>query len=310
MSKLFEQYKHLPLAFGCASISGEGGGYGFGQISQEEAINLLHQAFERGIRVFDTAPIYGFGLSEKRLGQAFEKKRDKVFIVSKCGVSWHDNRRVNMTNDPQIAQKMLEQSLRDLRSEYIDLYMIHWPDQRVDIRKTLEVLVKAQDQGKIQSIGLCNTHQEDLHKAFEVAKIDAVQSQFNIFEHSASELFTLLDEKEIAFMSWGTLDKGILSGRVDKNRKFDSSDCRSWAPWWKSQDFDLKFEKVGKMKKLVEEKGHSLLELALAFNLKHQQLSMALVGAKNTGQLDSLIKAFHHRPTEIVVEQIIQQVMG
>ena len=181
---LLSKIQNIPIAFGGASISGEGAGYGFGQITDNESTDLLLEAFEHGIRIYDTAPIYGFGLSEKRIGSAFRQTRDKVFIVSKSGVTWNDQKRVDMNNDPVVALKMLHQSLKDLNSDYIDLYMVHWPDARFDIRKTLEPIIKAQDEGKIKHIGLCNTNIDDLSKAFEVCKIEVVQSQFNLFENN------------------------------------------------------------------------------------------------------------------------------
>ena len=127
MTQLLKRLSKLPLAFGGAAISGEGGGYGFGDISESAAIDLLKEAYDLGFTIFDTAPIYGFSLSEKRMGKAFKSMRDKVFIVSKSGVTWNESKRVDMTNDPKVARLMLEQSLRDLESDYIDLYMIHWP---------------------------------------------------------------------------------------------------------------------------------------------------------------------------------------
>lgn len=288
---------NIPLAFGGAAISGEGGGYGFGDVSEGEAIDLLHRAHELGMRIFDTAPIYGFGHSEIRMGKAFKQKREKVFIVSKSGVTWHENKRVDMNNDPKIAQKMLEQSLRDLESDYIDLYMVHWPDSKFDIRKTLEVYAKAKNQGKIKHIGLCNTNISELEKAAEIEKIEVVQSEFNFFQTKLrEELFPYLAEKNISFMSWGTLDKGILTGRVDEKRKFDKSDCRSWAPWWKNADNASKFKVMKSLWPLLDEKNHTGLELALGFNLSHPQLDVALCGAKNTEQLTTLFKALENLP--------------
>src|SRR5688572_482163 len=133
----------FPVSFGCGAISGEGGGYGFGPILERDAVNLLNMAFDLGINLYDLAPIYGFGLAEKRLGRAFAKKREKVFLVSKCGVTWHENKRVNMTNDPIVAEKMLSQTLSHLRTDYVDLYMIHWPDSKLDIRVPMHALSKA-----------------------------------------------------------------------------------------------------------------------------------------------------------------------
>lgn len=297
MTQLLKKISKLPLAFGGAAISGEGGGYGFGDITEEKSIELLHMAFDLGINIFDTAPIYGFGLSEIRIGKAFKNLREKVFIVSKSGVTWGKNKRVDMTNAPAVTNSMLEQSLRNLGSDYIDLYMIHWPDLKVDIRRPLEVLAKAQHQGKIKYIGLCNTNVGDLEKAFEIARIEVVQSEFNFFQNEAStNLFPYLKKHNISFMSWGTLDKGILTGRVDEKRKFEASDCRSWAPWWKNADNRLKFETMKKLWPILDKNMHSGLEFALAYNLSFPELSVALCGAKNLQQLQSLFNALNNLP--------------
>ena len=307
MGKLLENISPLRFGFGGAAISGEGGGYGFGKISEDHAIGLLRDAKSRGVKVFDTAPIYGFGMSEQRIGKAFAKERDEVFLVSKSGVTWHENKRVDMTNDPKVTQKMLEQSLRDLNTDYIDLYMIHWPDERVDIRKPMEILARAKDQGKIKHIGLCNTFHDDLEKAFEVEKIEAVQCQMNLFEPEVVErLFPYLNEKEISFMSWGTLDKGILTKRVNEKRKYDKEDCRSWAPWWKQMDNFPKFEKLKRIWPIIEAHGHSPVELALGFNLSHSECSMVLCGARNDEQLDGVLNAMDNLPSKEVLEKVLE----
>lgn len=188
--KLFENLE-FPLAFGSAAISGEAGGYGFGKISEQESIDLLHYAFNQGVQIFDTAPIYGFHSSEVRLGKAFKNQREKVLIVSKSGVTWSSQRRVDMTNDPKVTMKMLEDSLRHLNTDYIDIYMIHWPDKNIDIRYPFEILSKAKKQGKIKYLGLCNTFEEELKKAGEVDSVDVVQGEFNIFERQQSKLLII-----------------------------------------------------------------------------------------------------------------------
>ena len=307
MTQLFKSISTIPLAFGGAAISGEGGGYGFGDISEVDSIELLNMAYDLGFRIFDTAPIYGFGLSEIRMGKAFKQMREKVFIVSKSGVTWGDNKRVDMSNEPAVTIAMFEQSLRDLNTDYIDLYMIHWPDVKVDIRRPLEILSKAKAQGKIKHIGLCNTNIVDLKKATEVERIEVVQSEFNFFQNSARDaLFPYLKENNISFMSWGTLDKGILTGRVDEKRKFDKSDCRSWAPWWKNADNKSKFDTMKKIWPLLDKYNHSGLELALAYNLDFPELSVALCGAKNPEQLLSLFKALENLPKKDFLSEVVQ----
>ncbi len=291
-----------PLSFGGAALSGEGGGYGFGDISESDAIELVRYAYELGIRVFDSAPVYGFGLSEKRLGLGLKEVREKCTLISKSGISWHENKRIDMSNDPKLAEKMLLQSLKSFNTEYIDLYFIHWPDERVDIRRPMEVLAKYKEKGVIKHIGLCNTNIEDLEKASEIAEIEVVQSEYNLFERKAEkEVFPYLKEKGIDFMSWGTLDKGVLTGMYNLKRVFDDSDCRKKSPWWKKSDVEKKVQLVDECKKYLESKDYNFLDLAISFNLHHDQLSTILCGVKSKARLDSIMKSIE-RSNEIYNE--------
>ncbi len=305
-SKDFFSFAKLPISFGGAAVSGQGGGYGFGDISDADAISLLRYAFERGITIFDTAPVYGFGQSERYIGRAFRQKREEVFITSKSGVTWHDNMRINMTNDPQVTQQMLEQSLRDLQTDYIDLYFIHWPDKHVDIRRPMEVLAKAKLEGKIKHIGLCNSNVEDICLASEIDKVEVLQSEFNFFNRQAKEDLAAF-WNDLAIMGYGTLDKGVLTKRVtlerEQKRDYDLSDCRSWAPWWKKIDRHKRFFIVEKLESILQQKGHSLLEFALGFALK-AGVDQLLVGTRNHQQIDSLLEALDNLPTAAIIEEL------
>ncbi len=295
----------IPFAFGGAAISGEGGGYGFGDICENDALELLLKAKEFGVKIFDTAPIYGFGLSEQRIGKAFKKCRDEVFIVSKSGVDWHDNKRVNMSNDPKITEKMLHRSLKDLDSDYIDLYMIHWPDPRVDIRRPLEVLSKAYEQKKILHIGLCNTNMDDLLKASEICEIKVVQSQLNLFSRDAlKEIVPYCIQNEISFMSWGTLDKGILSRRVTSDRKYDRIDARSWAPWWDKKEVVKKVEVVNGLCERFNLDSKDLLGHAIAHNLQYKNC-VPIVGARNLMQLIDVLDVIQKKMDHDLLQEIV-----
>ncbi|MBF0298971.1 MAG: aldo/keto reductase [Oligoflexia bacterium] len=297
------------IGFGGAAISGEGGGYGFGAISEEKTKELLKKSFDAGINIFDTAPVYGFGTSENRLGKTFKNLRDQVFIISKCGVIYDINKRIRICNDPKVAKEMLENSLKNLNSEYIDLYMIHWPDSYYDIRYTLEVLVRAREEGKIKYIGLSNTNIDDLKKAEEIVGergVDAVQTELNIFNRRVvNELFPYLKEKEIAFFAWGTFDKGIISETVTPQRNdYDSFDARSWAPWWKGSKEktkrEKKFQAMKEIRKEIFEsingkennfgKNISGTHLAIYHNLFYQEVTSTLCGIKSLDQLHSIEK--------------------
>lgn len=278
------QQTFSPLGLGCAGISGEGGGYGFGEVSQLEAESLLKKALELGINLFDTAPIYGFGLSEERLGQVF-KNSDEVFIITKGGVDWHANRRVNMTNEPKVIERMMHESLKRLKRDVIDMYLIHWPDPRVDIRHPLEVLIRAKEKGKIKFLGLANTNAEDLKKAQELTRLEGFQAEHNLWTQENFKLIEPLS-KEALFTGWGTFDKGILSGRVSLDRQYDASDARSWAPWWNKKEVALKISKVESLKKICQSYGVTLSEFSLLFACSTLTPGIPLIGAKSPKDLE------------------------
>lgn len=292
MTHLLKEWSELPYAFGGAAVSGEGGGYGFGKVSDPQG--LLGAAYDLGVTLFDTAPIYGFGQSEVEFSKFIKDKREKVRVISKSGVYWQSSKRVDMTNDPKITQKMLEESLKRLNTEYIDLYMIHWPDANVDIRYPLEVLAKAKEQGKILEVGLCNTHLEDLKVAEEVVPVRVVQSQHNIYDQPPQEVVDYIKEKALSFMAWGPFDKGILTGRVTKKREqakdYDQEDCRKSAPWWNQKDVIAKCDKLGYYRQFADEKELELPELAMSYALSPDWSHIALLGAKTVNDLEKVIK--------------------
>ena len=273
---------HIPMGFGGAALSGEGGGYGFGPMSEKEAQALLGRAWDMGIRLFDTAPIYGFGLSEERMGQYLPQG---AYIVTKGGVDWHPNKRVNMSNAPAVIEKMIVESLRRIKRP-ISMYMIHWPDPKVDIRESLAVVKRFQEQGDILDIGLCNTHELDLKRAQEVCQIKGLQSEVNLFNHSTLD-FT---EEEFLTMSWGSLDKGILSARVNQQRKYDASDARSWAPWWNKKEVIKKIERVEGLQELLRKYDLDLTHFALQFIISYKKVKFPLIGAKNIPDLENIVK--------------------
>ncbi len=287
------------MGFGGAAISGEGGGYGFGSVSETDAEKLLLTAWENGIRLFDTAPIYGFGLSEIRMGKFLPKD---AYIVTKGGVNWHPNMRVDMSNAPHIIEKMIEESLKRL-NRTISMYMIHWPDPKVDIRESLSVAKKYQDRGDIKDIGLCNTHKDDLLKAEEVCTIKGLQSEVNLFNHKNFEFL----EKKYLTMSWGSLDKGILSGRVRSDRKFEENDARAWAPWWNKKEVQRKIEKVERLKGLLTDLNIPLTHFALQFIVNLKKIDFALIGPKNENDLKEVLKLVSTPIDEKTIESIYQE---
>ncbi len=293
--------KYGRLAFGGAAVAGAQGGYSFAGLDESQAQELLRGAFELGVRVFDSAPVYGFGQSERRIGQALREVRQEVFITTKSGVSWNPDHRIERSNDPQLTQKMLDQSLKDLASDYIDLYMIHWPDPAVDIRRPMEVLSQAKALGQIRHIGLSNTNLEDLSKALEIDSVEVVQSQLNPFATESTSLLDFTRRQGISFQSWGTLDKGILSGTVGHKREmgkdYAAGDARKKAPWWNRAEVLKKIECVEKIRPVLQKYECSLLQWALGHNLVEYGIEQVIIGSRSLAQLKEVLSTLEDLPS-------------
>lgn len=291
------------VSFGGASLSGEGGGYGFGNMSENEAECLLKAALDLGITLFDSAPIYGFGLSEERMGKYLPKE---ATIITKGGVDWHSTKRVNMSNDPKIMEKMLVESLKRLKRDHLDIYMIHWPDAKVDIRRPMEVLASYQSKGYINKLGLCNTNLLDLKLAEEIAPIEVIQSELNLFN---TKPFDDLESKwkEKLSMSWGTFDKGILSGRVTQERKFDASDARSWAPWWNKKEVQKKVQRVQELQVILQDYRISLVNFCFHFNLHYFGVDTALIGFKKPEDIVQVTSNLHQNISNEIIKEVLDR---
>lgn len=268
------------IVFGGASLSGEGKGYGFGPLNEKEAQALIKSSWDRGIKLYDTAPIYGFGLSEERLGRYLDPNG---YIISKGGVDWHENKRVNLSNHPDVIEKMFYQSLKRLKREAIDLYMIHWPDHRHATLKAIEVLLKIKEKGDLKHIGLCNSNQEELALLEPLTPINAIQNEASFLKTNS---FINIQKKESCqWMSWGTLGKGILTGRVHKKRQYHPDDARSWAPWWKNSPLDDHLDKANKFIKIANQYNISPGALAISYNISELNIDQVIIGFKSEADL-------------------------
>lgn len=295
------------IGFGAASLSGSGGGYGFGPIEDEASTALVHAALDNGINLYDTAPIYGFGESERRLGLALKGRRDEAFLVSKCGVAYDERQRVRLDNSSETTQRMLEGSLRRLETDVIDLYMVHWPDEDVDIRHTVETMARAQERGLIRYVGLSNTNADELEKARQICPIDVVQFEASFLNPAAlDKLEESEDLSKIGTMSWGTLAKGILTGRVDRNRTFDPSDARHSAPWWVNADHEPLYAVMARLEPLLASSGHTGLDLAIGYLDYRQDVDTLLCGIRSMSQLESAVEALDRRPSNALILEAIE----
>ena len=189
--------------------------------------------------------------------------------------------------------------------------MIHWPDPKTDIRRPMEVYARAKNKGQISHIGLCNTNPSDFAKACEVAPVEVAQFQVNPFESPESAFMDELKKQGVLIQGWGVLDKGILTGSVNKKREqskdYAPGDYRSKAPRWESKKVLEKIEQVEKVKPIVENLGYSLLRWAISYAVNYKRIDQVLLGARTAGQWKQVLDAANELMPLDALEEVMEK---
>src|SRR5256885_1443084 len=207
------------------------GGWMWGGTDERESIATIHAAIERGVTLIDTAPAYGFGRSEEIVGRAIDSRlRPHVAIATKVGLFWKNGKVFRNASKERIRQEV-EDSLRRLRTDYIDIYQVHWPDPLVPIEETAEAMRALYDLGKIRAIGVSNFSVEQMERFRRVAPLHVLQPPYNLFERAIeAEILPYCRVNNIATFGYGALCRGLLSGRMTADTTFKGDDLRHSDP--------------------------------------------------------------------------------
>lgn len=274
------------------------GGYGWGYVSENAVIATVHSAIDGGINFFDTADTYGLGQSERTLAKALEGRRENVIIATKFGVRTGNGKTV-YDNSPEYIEKALNDSLKRLSTDYIDLYQIHYRDKTTPLDAVVEVLERFKEQGKIRYYGLSNIHGEDFKEVEPFSgKFASCQNEYSLVTRdNENDLLDSCNKLQLTPMTWGSLGQGVLTGKYNTDSKFGVNDRRSRDIYTNFHGDKLKknIETVEKMKPLAEKLGVDLAALSIRFILDHIPDSIALVGAKNPRQIEGTMTAMDFR---------------
>ena len=265
------------------------GGWMWGGTDEAQSIATIRSAIDRGVTLIDTAPVYGFGRSEEIVGKALEGSlRHKVAIATKVGLAWKGD---TVYRDSRAARlrKEVEDSLRRLRTDVIDLYQVHWPDLETPIAETARTMEDLRREGKIRAIGISNFSPAQMRMFSTDAKLDAVQPPYNLFERDIeADVMPYAVDAGLTVLSYGALCRGLLSGRMSADTEFNGDDLRNVDPKFQGKRFRQYLDAVAELKKLAKERfGKSVLALAVRWVLD-QGPTIALWGARHPGQLDPI----------------------
>jgi aryl-alcohol dehydrogenase-like predicted oxidoreductase len=282
--------KVSPVAIGTWAI----GGWMWGGTDEAESVATIRAAFEHGINLVDTAPAYGFGRSEEIVGKAIAESRLRpdVLIATKAGLQWEGGKVSRNASRSRIMREV-EDSLRRLRTDYIDIYQVHWPDPLITIEETAEAMNTLFEQGKIRAIGVSNFSVVQMERFRRVAPLHVLQPPYNLFERGIeTDLLPYCQNNKIAMLGYGALCRGLLSGRMQADTVFDGDDLRRTDPKFRQPRFAQYVTAVRKLDRLARQRfGKRVIHLAVRWMLD-QGITTALWGARHPDQL---------RPVEEVV---------
>jgi aryl-alcohol dehydrogenase-like predicted oxidoreductase len=270
------------------------GGWMWGGTDEDESVNTIQAAVECGVNLIDTAPAYGFGRSEEIVGRAIVEGqlRSRAVIATKVGLEWKDGKVFRNASRRRILREV-EDSLRRLRTDYIDIYQVHWPDPLVPIEETAAAMQTLFDHGKIRAIGVSNFSVAQIERFRRVAKLHVVQPPYNLFEREIeAELLPYCRKSDLATLTYGALCRGLLSGKLQENAHFEGDDLRLTDPKFRPPRYAQYLAAVRRLDQFASDRyGKRVIHLAVRW-LLDQGATTALWGARHPGQLQPIDEVF------------------
>lgn len=309
------------ITFGAWAI----GGWKWGGTDRREAVNAIRASYEEGVTSIDTAPAYGQGLSEEIVAEALEGiPRDRVQILTKFGLRWDTDKGElffkSQDNDgkpftmhkyaaPDSVIKECEDSLRRLKTDYIDLYQIHWHDITTPIPETMEALVKLQKQGKVREVGVCNYTAEWMEEAEKTIKLASNQVPYSmVLRDIEKDVVPYCIKHHKSIIAYSPLQRGLLTGKLKPGHVFSEGDHRQDLSYFNPENIRRTNEMLEKLKPLAASKNATLAQLVLRWTIDQPGITIALAGARNTDQALQNAKAAQLQLSAEEIRFITQQV--
>jgi len=264
------------------------GGTLWGEVDDELTVAAARRARELGVTLFDTAPGYGYGHSEELLGKAIGEHRDGVVLATKCGMAWDDSGAIARNSRPERLHQEADDCLRRLGTDYIDLLQIHWPDEDVPFAESIGALEEIKQAGKIRCYGVSNFSVEEMTECMKHGRIDTLQPPYSMLRRGVEdELLPYCLENGMGVLAYGSLARGLLTGKYDETATFPDGDLRKNDPDFQGERLQRNVRIVRGLTGFAERYGKTVGQLAIAWNVNNPAVTVALVGAKNPGQVEA-----------------------
>jgi methylglyoxal reductase len=271
------------------------GGWMWGGTDEAQSIDAIHASLDAGITLIDTAPAYGLGRSEEIVGAALKGRRDKAVIATKCGLVWHTQKgRHFFDEDGHAVHRYLggdavvhevEQSLKRLQTDHIDLYITHWQDPTTPIEETMRALEDLRQSGKIRAIGASNVSKADLDAYIACGGLDAIQERYSLLDRELEpEILPVAQSNGISVLSYSSLALGLLSGLIGPGRVFNGDDQRKDNPRFSTANRQKVRQFAEAIAPVTESHQATTAQIVIAWTITRPGITFALCGARNRAQ--------------------------
>ncbi len=284
------------VGFGCWEIGG-----GYGDIEEAEFVRAVGQSLDLGVNCFDTAEGYGMGASERALGSALGRRRDEAIVVTKFGMNYRDKPNLRDSSRERVIAS-IDKSLKNLGTDYVDVYLVHWPDRLTPFEETMQALDDIVRDGKVRFVGLSNFKPDEIEACMAVRRVDVVQYGWNMFDRRMQrDILPYCAAQGIGFMAYGSLAFGLLTGTFTEDMDFGGADWRArrgnmgsikmFAALFGPEKFKDNVRAVNELRDIAARYGRSLPQLALRWAMSHPAVSTALVGCRTVGEVQDNVGA-------------------
>ena len=300
-----------PIAFGAWAV----GGWMWGGAEEGAAIRAIRTSFDLGITTIDTAPVYGFGKSEELVGRAMEGiARDKYQILTKYGLNWETPQgefyfdtisnegkplKVYKYSAATSVIKECEDSLRRLKTDYIDLLQIHWADSTTPIAETMSAVAKLIQQGKVRAAGVCNYNTAQVEEALKTVNVVSNQVPYSMINRTIEEeIVPQALQKGMSIIPYSPLQRGLLTGKIKRDHKFGEGDTREGNRFYRPENIDGANNLLQKIKPIAEANGVTLSQLVINWTTRQPAMDCVLVGARDERQVKENVGSLSFKLTD------------
>ncbi len=297
------------IGFGAWAIGGGNWEFAWGPQDDNESIAAIHRALDMGVNWIDTAAIYGLGHSEEVVAKALKTASHKPYVFTKCSMRWHADRSIYRSLKADSLREELEDSLRRLSVETIDLYQIHWPNPENEIEEALEALAKFKEEGKVRWIGVSNFSVEQMKRALKIAPITSLQPPYSMLRRAIEkEVLPFAHENGIGVINYSPMVSGLLTGKLTRERvaAFPADDWRKRSVEFNEPRLGRNLELVELLREIGTLHGVEPGVVAVAWTLHHPAITAAIVGGRSAEQVEGMAPALSFRLEESEFERINQ----